>query len=194
MKRIAVMFSGGGTDFQSLIDGEARGAFDGKIVVSVTSNGKAFGIERAKKAGIDCYVCRKSDFDSDEKRDERVKSIFDEYKVDLIVLAGYLGILTAPLIDAYKRRIINIHPALLPKFGGKGMFGIHVHEAVIAAGEKKSGATVHYSDGGIDTGEIILQRSLDVLPSDTPQSLQQRILNEIEHPLLVEAVALLCKQ
>lgn len=194
MKRIAVMFSGGGTDFQALIDGEARQAFDGKIVVSVTSNGKAFGIERAKKAGIDCYVCRKADYASEEDRDMAVLEIFKRYNVDLIVLAGYLGILTSPLIDSYPKAIINIHPALLPKFGGKGMYGLHVHEAVIASGEKKSGATVHYSEGGIDTGEIIMQRSLDVLPDDTPESLQQRILNEIEHPLLVEAVAYLCSK
>lgn len=188
------MLSGGGTNFQALIDGEKNGAFDGKIVVAVSSNDAAYGIERAKRAGIDCYVRRKADFESDVKRDESVKEIFDRYKVDLIVLAGYLGILTAPLINGYKHRIINIHPALLPKFGGKGMYGIHVHEAVIAAGEKKSGATVHYSDGGIDTGEIIMQRSLDVLPTDTPESLQKRILDNIEHDLLVEAVAKLCKE
>jgi len=192
MKNIAVMFSGNGTDFQALIDGEAAGAFDGKIVVAVSSNEKAHGIERAKKAGIDCYVCRKADYASDVERDEAVKEIFDRYGVELIVLAGYLSILTSPLIDGYSRKIINIHPALLPKFGGKGMYGLHVHEAVIAAGEKKSGATVHYTDGGTDTGEIIMQRALDVLPSDTPESLQRRILNEIEHPLLVEAVAMLC--
>lgn len=192
MKKIAVMFSGNGTDFQALIDGQAEGAFDGKIVVAVSSNDSAYGIERAKKAGIDCYVRRKADFASDVARDESVRGIFEDYGVELIVLAGYLGILTSPLLDRYKGAIINIHPALLPKFGGKGMYGIHVHEAVIAAGEKKSGATVHYSDGGIDTGAIILQRSLDVLPDDTPESLQKRILEQIEHPLLVEAVALLC--
>ena len=194
MKRIAVMFSGGGTDFQALIDGERDGKYDGHIVVAVTGNPKAYGIERAKAANIDCYICRKADYDSVEARDEEVAKIFDRYRVDLIVLAGYLGILTSPILDKYKGRVINIHPALLPKFGGKGMYGIHVHEAVIAAGEKKSGATVHYSDSGIDTGKIILQRELPVLPTDTPESLQQRILNEIEHPLLVEAVALLCKQ
>ena len=192
MKKIAVMFSGGGTDFQALIDGERDGKFNGHIVVAVTGNAKAYGIERAKNAGIDCYICRKSDYESVEARDEEVAKIFDRYGVELIVLAGYLGILTSPILDKYRGRVINIHPALLPKFGGKGMYGIHVHEAVIAAGEKKSGATVHYSDSGIDTGKIILQRELDVLPTDTPESLQQRILNEIEHPLLVEAVALLC--
>ncbi|MCH5155035.1 MAG: phosphoribosylglycinamide formyltransferase [Clostridiales bacterium] len=187
------MFSGGGTDFQALIDGERDGKFDGHIVVAVTGNAKAYGIERAKQAGIDCYLCRKADYYSVEDRDSAIAEIFDRYGVELIVLAGYLGILTAPILDKYKGRVINIHPALLPKYGGKGMYGLHVHEAVIKAGEKKSGATVHYSDSGIDTGKIILQRELDVLPTDTPESLQQRILNEIEHPLLVEAVALLCK-
>lgn len=192
MKKIAVMFSGNGTDFQALIDGERDGAFDGKIVVAVSSNDTAYGIQRAKNAGIDCYIRRKTDFADFEARDASVSEIFEKYGVELIVLAGYLGILTAPLLDKYKGRIINIHPALLPKFGGKGMYGLNVHKAVIAAGEKKSGATVHYSDGGIDTGAVILQRSLDVLPDDTPESLQQRILEQIEHPLLVEAVALLC--
>ena len=194
MKKIAVMFSGGGTDFQALIDGERDKKFDGHIVVAITGNGKAYGIERAKQAGIDCYICRKADYRNEIERDKAVAEILVRYGVELVVLAGYLGILTSPILDKFKGRVINIHPALLPKFGGKGMFGIHVHEAVIAAGEKQSGATVHYSDDGIDTGKIILQRALDVLPDDTPQSLQQRILNEIEHPLLVEAVALLCKE
>lgn len=194
MKNIAVMFSGGGTDFQALIDGQEEGKFDGKIVVSVTSNAAAYGIERAKKAGIDCYIFRKADYDSELARDTEVRKVFEKYNVDLIVLAGYLGIISKPLLDKYAGKIVNIHPALLPKFGGRGMFGLNVHKAVIAAGEKRSGATVHYVDGGTDTGEIILQRALDVLSSDTPESLQQRILNEIEHPLLVEAVALLCSQ
>lgn len=194
MKNIAVMFSGNGTDFQALIDGQNMSKFDGRIVVAVSSNQKAYGIERAKQAGIDCYVCRKADFTDERERDEKVAEIFSRYGVDLIVLAGYLGILTAPLYEKYAGRIINIHPALLPKFGGRGMYGLNVHKAVIAAGEKKSGATVHYVTDGVDSGEIIMQRSLDVLPDDTAESLQQRILNEIEHPLLVDAVAEICKE
>ncbi len=193
MKHIAVMFSGNGTDFQALIDGANQSKFDGRIVVAVTSNSKAYGIERAKAAGIDCYVFRKADYESEVERDKAVLEIFERYDVDLVVLAGYLGIVSKPLLDKYRRRIINIHPALLPKFGGKGMFGLNVHKAVLAAGEKKSGATVHYVDDGTDTGEIILQRALDVEPTDTPETLQKRILDTIEHPLLVEAVALLCK-
>ncbi len=193
MKNIAVMFSGNGTDFQALIDGEKAGKFDGRIVVAVTSNSHAYGIERAKNAGIDCYVFRKADYDSEVERDNAVLNVFERYAVDLIVLAGYLGIVSKPLLDRYHRRIINIHPALLPKFGGKGMFGLNVHKAVIAAGEKQSGATVHYVDDGTDTGEIIMQRALDVKRDDTPETLQKRILDTIEHPLLVEAVASLCK-
>lgn len=192
MKNIAVMFSGGGTDFQALIDGQSENKFDGKIVVAVTSNGKAYGIERAKKAGIDCYVCRKSDYPDERARDCAVVEIFERYGVELIVLAGYLGILTEPLYEKYARRIINIHPALLPKYGGKGMYGLNVHKAVLAAGEKKSGATVHYVDAGTDTGEIILQRECDVPENATPEELQQKVLNEIEHSLLVDAVALVC--
>ncbi|MDE7464556.1 MAG: phosphoribosylglycinamide formyltransferase [Clostridiales bacterium] len=187
------MFSGNGTDFQALIDGAKMKRFDGRIVVAITSNGSAYGIQRAKAAGIDCYVCRKADYKDETERDNAIVEILDRYKVELVVLAGYLGILTKPLLDRFPKAIINIHPALLPKYGGKGMFGLNVHTAVIKAGEKKSGATVHYVDGGTDTGEIIMQRSLDVLPSDTPETLQKRILDEIEHPLLVEAVALLCK-
>ncbi len=193
MKNIAVMFSGNGTDFQALIDGANDGKFDGKIVVAVTSNSSAYGIERAKKAGIDCFVFRKADYESAVERDKAVLEVFERYAVDLIVLAGYLGVVTEPLLDRFCRKIINIHPALLPKFGGKGMYGLNVHKAVIAAGEKKSGATVHYVDAGTDTGEIIIQRALDVRADDTPETLQQRILNTIEHPLLVEAVAMLCK-
>ncbi|MCM1367982.1 MAG: phosphoribosylglycinamide formyltransferase [Roseburia sp.] len=194
MKNIAVMFSGNGTDFQALIDGQKNNAFDGKIVVAVTSNAAAYGIRRAEAADIDCYVCRKKDFASEVERDARVADIFDRYGVELVVLAGYLGILTPALLDKYGGKIINIHPALLPKYGGKGMYGLHVHEAVIAAGETTSGATVHYVDGGTDTGEIILQRKLDVLDDDTPESLQKRILETIEHPLLVDAVKMLCEK
>ncbi|MCH5162508.1 MAG: phosphoribosylglycinamide formyltransferase [Clostridiales bacterium] len=186
------MFSGNGTDFQALIDGQRDGKYDGKIVVAVTSNGSAYGIERARQAGIPCYVCRKADYESEAERDRTIAGIFQKFDVQLVVLAGYLGILTAPLLEKFPRAIINIHPALLPKFGGKGMFGLNVHTAVIKAGEKKSGATVHYVDGGTDTGEIIMQRALDVLETDTPETLQKRILDEIEHPLLVEAVAKLC--
>ncbi len=192
MKNIAVMFSGNGTDFQALIDGQNSSKFNGRIVVAVTSNSAAYGIERAKKAGIDCFVFRKKDYADEAARDEAVREVFERYGVDLVVLAGYLGILTEPLLSSYGGRIINIHPALLPKYGGKGMYGLHVHQAVIAAGEKKSGATVHFVDAGTDTGEIIVQRETDVLPGDTPESLQKRILDTIEHPLLVEAVAKLC--
>ena len=189
MKKIAVMFSGGGTDFQAVIDGQNRGAFDGRIVVSISSNDQAYGIERAKAAGIPCYVCKRSDYGGDcAARDRAVLDVLKKYDVELIVLAGYLGILSDFVLDAYPRAVINIHPSLLPKFGGDGMYGINVHRAVIAAGEKKSGATVHYVVHDIDAGEIIMQRALDVLEDDTPETLQQRILNEIDHPLPVEAI------
>ena len=194
MRNIAVMFSGNGTDFQALIDGANMSKYDGRIVVAVSSSSTAYGIERAKHAGIDCYVFKKSDYENETARDSAVLKIFERYGVDLVVLAGYLGILTEPLLARYPRAIINIHPALLPKYGGKGMYGLNVHKAVIAAGEKKSGATVHYVDGGTDTGEIIMQRELVVLESDTPETLQKRILDTIEHPLLVEAVAYVCTQ
>ena len=150
------MFSGGGTDFQAVIDGQNRGAFDGRIVVSISSNDQAYGIERAKAAGIPCYVCKRSDYGGDcAARDRAVLDVLKKYDVELIVLAGYLGILSDFVLDAYPRAVINIHPSLLPKFGGDGMYGINVHRAVIAAGEKKSGATVHYVVHDKDTLSLI---------------------------------------
>lgn len=182
--RIGVLVSGGGTNLQSMIDAIKAGTLKSQIVCVISNKEAAYGLERARAHQIPAYFINPKEEGYDEKLFARLK----EEKVELVVLAGYLRILNKELIEAYKGRIINIHPSLLPKFGGKGFYGIHVHEAVIEAGEKESGATVHYVDAGVDTGEIILQRKLKVLTEDTAESLQKRILDQIEHKILVEAI------
>lgn len=182
--RIGVLVSGGGTNLQSIIDAVEGGILESQIVCVISHKETAYGLERARKHNIPAYCL-------DPKSghyDEELLDLLLAQKVDLVVCAGYLKIIDEQLVETFKGRIINIHPSLLPKYGGRGYFGIHVHEAVIAAGEKESGATVHYIDAGVDTGEIILQRKLDVLEGDTPETLQQRILSQIEHKILVEAI------
>lgn len=191
MKRICVFASGSGSDFQSMIDGVESGQIDGNIVLLVCSNAQAYAIERARKAGIPHVVLRKGDYASAEEMFAHAVKLLDEVKADLVVLAGYLTVLTPNIVSAYRGRIINIHPSLIPKYCGDGFYGMRVHRAVIAAGERESGATVHFVDEGTDTGEIIMQERVPVLEGDTPESLQARVL-ETEHKLLPRAVALLC--
>lgn len=179
--KIGVLVSGGGTDLQSLIDDGAN------IVRVISSKEGVYALERAAKAGIPARAVTKEQYPDIHERMARIAEILDEDGVQLVVLAGYLSILTGDLLDRFPGRVINIHPALLPKFGGKGFYGLNVHKAVLEAGEKESGATVHYVNEGIDKGEIILQRSVPVMADDTPESLQERVL-EIEHELLPEAV------
>lgn len=185
--RLGILVSGGGTNLQSVIDAVEAGTLKSEIACVISGKETAYGLERARQHNIPAYFINDKEVDYNQALLERLQ----EEQVDLVVLAGYLRIIDSSLIEAYEGRIINIHPSLLPKFGGKGYYGIHVHEAVIAAGEKESGATVHYIDHGIDTGKIILQRKLEVQPNDTAKSLQQRILAQIEHKILVEAISLL---
>ena len=191
-KNLVALVSGGGSNMAAILDAVDAGRINGRIVAVISSNDTAYALTRARERGIPTHVCALRDFENGEARDREVLRLLTHYQADFVLLAGYLGIVSSFLVDAYPNRIVNIHPALLPKFGGKGFHGLHVHEAVIAAKEKESGATVHFVDGGTDTGPIILQRSLEVLPSDTPESLQARILQEIEHKLFPEAVAKLC--
>lgn len=182
--RIGVLVSGGGTNLQSIIDAIEVGTLKSQIACVISNKEAAYGLERARKYQIPAnFIDPKV-----EGYDEKLLRCLKDEAVDLIVLAGYLRILNKELIEAYIGRIINIHPSLLPKFGGKGFYGMHVHEAVLEAGEKESGATVHYVDLGVDTGKIILQRKLQIMPEDTPETLQERILNQIEHKILVEAI------
>ena len=192
MKRIAVFISGSGSDMQSVIDGCESGYIDGKVVCVVSSKPGAYGLERAKKHGIDSAVFALRDYDGDcEKRDAAILGYISGYDVDLIVLAGYLGIVTSQLVSEYRGRMINIHPSLIPLPCGKGMYGLKVHADVLASGDKVSGATVHYVDEGTDTGEIIVQQRVRVEQGDTPETLQARVL-ETEHQLLPYAVRYLC--
>ncbi len=186
-KRLLALISGGGSNLKAVLDAIDSGQLSAQVVGVVSSNYQAGGLEHAKNKGIPTFICSLPSFGCGDKRDQEIIKIAKKLNADYILLLGYLGICTPSLVNAYKKRIINIHPSLLPKFGGKGYFGINVHRAVIQAGEKVSGATVHYVDEGTDTGEIIMQQSIDVLPSDTEQSLQKRVL-EIEHKLIVSAL------
>lgn len=191
MKRLAVMVSGGGTDLQSVIDGVQSGKIPGKIAVVISSRPGVYALERAKKAGIPGVVICKKDYTDEQAFFDANLGALREYGAEGVILAGYLSILGKQMIEAYPDKIINIHPSLIPSFCGKGYYGLRVHQAVLDYGAKVSGATVHFVDEGADTGPIILQRAVSVLPEDTAESLQQRIL-EVEHEILPEAVALFC--
>ena len=188
--RISVLVSGGGTNLQALIDSIKSGSLpEAEIVRVISSREDAFALERARVAGIKGTVLSKKDFpDPDMLAGELIKTLEDT-KTDLIVLAGYMSILHPDVIKRYSRRIINIHPSLIPKYSGRGFYGANVHKAVIEAGEKVSGATVHFVDEGIDTGEIILQREVPVKDDDDESTLAARVL-EVEHTILPEAVRL----
>jgi PurN: phosphoribosylglycinamide formyltransferase len=183
MLNIAVCVSGGGTDLQSIIDACEAGKINGQIRLVISNRKKAYGLERARLHGI------QAEWIKDE--DEILKR-FEEEKIDVVVLAGYLAIVGDKLIEQYKNRIINIHPSLIPSFCGPGFYGMHVHEAVFKRGVKVSGATVHFVTGEVDGGPIILQRAVDISDLETPEDIQARVL-EIEHKILPEAVALYCE-
>ncbi|MDO4545611.1 MAG: phosphoribosylglycinamide formyltransferase [Bacillota bacterium] len=177
--KIAVLVSGGGTNLQALIDKMADGQIrDGEIVKVISSREDAFALERAAKAGIATAVAAEQD---------KVLAELQESGADIIALAGYMKVLSPEIIRAFRNRIINIHPSLIPKYCGKGYYGIHVHRAVIEGGEKESGATVHYVDEGVDTGEIILQEKVPVLEGDTPEELAARVL-KTEHKIFAKGL------
>ena len=192
MKRIAVFISGSGSDMQSVIDGCESGYIDGKVVCVVSSKPGAYGLERAKKHGIDSAVFALRDYDGDcEKRDAAILGYISGYDVDLIVLAGYLGIVTSQLVSEYIGRMINIHPSLIPAFCGKGYYGLKVHEAALERGVKVVGATVHFVDEGTDTGPIILQKAVETEQGDTPEVLQRRVMEQAEWIILPRAIDLI---
>lgn len=188
MLKISVMVSGGGTNFQAVIDGVSSGQIpDSKIVQVISSSSRAYALERAKKHGIPGFVVSSRDYPDQAEKADRILQLLKEKETDLIVLAGYMSVIDERIVDAYRGRIINIHPSLIPKYCGKGFYGKKVHEAVIAGGEKVSGATVHFVNEGIDTGTIILQEQVPVLPEDTADDLAARVL-VIEHKILTEAI------
>lgn len=187
MKNIAVFVSGGGTDMQSVIDAETSGKLNAKVALVIASKDGIFALERAKTYNIPYRVFSKKDYISLEAMYAEILEVLAEFKIDFIVLAGYLNILTPNIVEAYKKRIINIHPSLIPKYCGMGFYGMKVHEAVIENKEKISGATVHYVDEGADTGEIIAQKTVEVLDTDNAETLAKRVL-EAEHKLLPETL------
>jgi formyltetrahydrofolate-dependent phosphoribosylglycinamide formyltransferase len=190
--RLAVFLSGGGTGLQSIIDASKRGDLDAEVVWVVSSTKKAFGLQRAADAGIESFVYRPKKFDTPDAAAEALLGMLGERKVDYIALAGFLKLIPANIIRAYPRRITNIHPALLPKFGGKGMYGHHVHEAVLASGDRESGPTVHLVDEIYDNGQILEQVKVPVLEGDTPEELAARVLKE-EHKLYPKVIDNLIK-
>lgn len=195
MLRVLVMVSGGGTNLQAIIDRVADGTITNTELVGVISNNHGvFALERAEKAGIPHEVVSAKDFDSRETFNETLLARVDSYKPDLIVLAGFLVVIPKAMIEKYECRIINIHPSLIPSFCGTGYYGLKVHEAALARGVKVSGATVHYVDAGTDTGPIILQKAVEVLPDDTPKTLQQRIMEQAEWKLLPQAINMIANE
>jgi phosphoribosylglycinamide formyltransferase-1 len=188
--KLAVFASHGGSNLQSIIDASAQVDYPAEVVVVVTNNSSAYALKRAEEAGIPTIVWQKKQYPDRNAFVEFILNELDRYAVDLICLAGYMKLIPAEVVDRYK--IINIHPALLPKFGGKGMYGIHVHEAVLEAGETESGVTIHEVNNKYDEGRILAQCKVAVEPQDTPESLQKRVL-KYEHKLYPETIAKIAK-
>ena len=194
MLNIAVLVSGGGTNLQALIDAEKVGKIkNGRISLVVASRPGVYALERAANAGIEGVVLARKEFADVDAYSEALENLLKEKKTDLIVLAGFMTITNEKFTKAFENRIINVHPALIPSFCGKGFYGLHVHEAALARGVKLSGATVHFVNEVCDGGPIILQKAVPVEQGDTPESLQLRIMQQAEWQLLPEAVSLICE-
>ena len=194
MLNIGVLVSGGGTNLQKLIDAQAAGEIkNGQLRVVIASRPDAYALERAKKAGIEAITLRRKDYPDVDTYSQALIDALKERQVDLVVLAGFLTITGDNFVEAFRNRIINVHPALLPAFGGKGYYGLHVHEAALARGVKVTGATVHFVNEVCDGGPIILQKAVAVKEGDTPETLQRRVMEEAEWILLPQAVSLFCQ-
>lgn len=192
--KIAVLVSGGGTNLQALIDAQHNGTLrSGEIAVVIASRRDAYALIRASAAGIPTAVAERKACADQETFERQIRAVLNEYEIDLIVLAGFMSILSPSFTAAYPRRIINVHPALIPSFCGKGYYGLHVHEAALAYGVKVTGATVHYVNEIPDGGEIILQKAVSVKKHDTPESLQRRVMEQAEWKLLPRAAELVCR-
>jgi phosphoribosylglycinamide formyltransferase 1 len=186
--RISVLVSGGGSNLQALIDAQKAGLLgDGKIVQVISGRADAYALKRAETDGIPSIVIDKIRFPKDQDRNDAILSALESASTDLVVLAGFMNVLAPNIVTKYRDRIVNIHPALIPKHCGKGMYGQHVHRAVLAEGDLESGATVHLVDEGVDTGRILMQERVPVLPGDTPETLAERVLC-VEHKILPAAV------
>ena len=192
MKRIAVLVSGGGTNLQALIDAQGSVLKSGKITLVISNNAGAYALERAKNAGIDTAVVLKKELGSQEAFETKLMEVLDENKIDVIILAGFMTILTARFTSHYPKRILNVHPSLIPAFCGEGFYGLRVHEEVLRYGVKVTGATVHFVNEIPDGGEIIAQKAVYIEDGDTPEVLQRRVMEQAEWILLPQAAESVC--
>ncbi len=189
MLRVGVMVSGGGTNLQAILDALDAGKItNAEIAVVISNNPGAYALERARQHGIEALCLSPKDYESRDAFNEAFLAKVDAFHLDLIVLAGFLVKIPEAMVERYEHRIINVHPSLIPSFCGVGFYGLKVHEAALARGVKVTGATVHYVDGGMDTGPIILQKAVEVLPGDTPELLQRRVMEQAEWVILPKAI------
>ena len=195
MVKIGVLVSGGGTNLQALLDAQKRGEIpDGEISLVIASRKKAYALERAREAGVPALALPRRDYETTADYDAALLSALQEAGVELVVLAGFLCVLGEKMLRGYEGRIVNVHPSLIPAFCGDGFYGLHVHEAALRRGVKVTGATVHLVNEVTDGGPILLQKAVEVLEGDTPESLQKRVMEQAEWVLLPQAVSMLCQK
>lgn len=194
MLKVVVLVSGGGTNLQAILDAVESGMITNTEIVGVISNNKnAYALQRAEKKGIPSVCVSPKEFETRTEFNQALLETVNQFQADLLVLAGFLVVIPAQMIEAYRNRIINIHPSLIPSFCGTGYYGLKVHEAALEKGVKVVGATVHFVDEGTDTGAIILQKAVEVKQGDTPEVLQRRVMEEAEWKILPKAVSLFCE-
>lgn len=195
MVKIGVLVSGGGTNLQALLDAQKRGEIpDGEITLVIASRKKAYALERARMAGVPALALPRRDYETTADYDAALLTALQEAGVELVVLAGFLCVLGEKMLKGYEGRIVNVHPSLIPAFCGDGFYGLHVHEAALRRGVKVTGATVHLVNEVTDGGPILLQKAVEVLENDTPESLQKRVMEQAEWVLLPQAVSMLCQK
>lgn len=195
MVKIGVLVSGGGTNLQALLDAQKRGEIpDGEISLVIASRKKAYALERARMAGVPALALPRRDYEKTADYDAALLTALQEAGVELVVLAGFLCVLGEKMLKGYEGRIVNVHPSLIPAFCGDGFYGLHVHEAALERGVKVTGATVHLVNEVTDGGPILLQKAVEVLEGDTPESLQKRVMEQAEWVLLPQAVSMLCQK
>ena len=195
MVKIGVLVSGGGTNLQALLDAQKRGEIpDGEIALVIASRKKAYALERAREAGVPALALPRRDYNSPADYDAALLTALQQAGVELVVLAGFLCVLGEKMLRGYEGRIVNVHPSLIPAFCGDGFYGLHVHEAALRRGVKVTGATVHLVNEVTDGGPILLQKAVEVLEGDTPESLQKRVMEQAEWVLLPQAVSMLCQK
>ena len=193
MKRIAVLVSGGGTNLQAILESERRGENpNGRVSLVVASKPGVYALTRAENFGVDTAVVARRDYADSAAFDAALLAVLQAHRIDVVVLAGFLSVLGPSVIAAYPNRILNVHPSLIPSFCGPGFYGLRVHEAALARGEKVTGATGHFVNEECDGGTILLQEAVEVRPDDTPETLQKRVMVEAEWQLLPRAVAMVC--